>query len=118
MLIENVDYFVRVVQFPNAANKGIVCQNADGTFDIYLNSLYPDLKEGYDHEVRHLMNDHFTSFKSIECVEGEADGKIPNVFIGRPKGHIPLFNSLEDFKNYIVPFYIQENPELAKILEH
>lgn len=118
MLIENVDYFVRIVQFPNAANKGIVCPNDDGTFDIYLNSLYPDLKEGYDHEVRHLLLDHFGSYKSIEAIEREADGKIPNLFVGNPEGHIPLFNSLEAFKNYIVPFYIQENPELARVLEH
>ena len=79
MLIENVDYFVRIVQFPNAANKGIVCPNDDGTFDIYLNSLYPDLKEGYDHEVRHLLLDHFGSYKSIEAIEREAPEKMEGI---------------------------------------
>ena len=110
MLIENVDYFVRIVQFPTAANKAAVYLNDDGTYDIYLNSLYPDLKEGYEHEVRHLLLDHFTSLKSIETVEGEADGKIPNLFIDNSKKSLPLFNSLEALKTYIVPYYIQEIP--------
>lgn len=117
MLIENVDYFVRVVQFPNAANRAAVYTNVDGTFDIYLNSRYPDLLEGYEHEVRHLLLDHFEKNKPVAVLEKEADGAIPNLFIGNVPGHIPCFSSLEAFKNYIIPFYIQENPALKTVLK-
>lgn len=46
MMIENVNYFVRVVQFPNGANRGAVYLNEDETFEIYLNSMYTDLTKG------------------------------------------------------------------------
>lgn len=117
MLIENVDYFVRVVQFPNAANRGAVYVNDDGTFDIYLNSRYPDMVKGYEHEVRHLLLEHFEKNKPVAVIEKEADGAIPNLFVGNAPGHIPCFNSLEAFRNYIIPFYIQENPALEKVLK-
>lgn len=117
MLIENVDYFVRVVEFPNAANRAAVYTNDDGTYDIYLNSRYPDLIEGYEHEVRHLLLDHFDTSKPISRVEKEADGAIPDLFTGRPAGHIPLFKSLEAFKDYVIPFYIQEDPNLKTVLK-
>ena len=116
MLIEGIDYFVRVVQFPNAANKGAVYLNDDGTYDIYLNSRFTDLTQGYEHEVRHLLLNHFGQEKPIKHIEKEADGAIPNVFVGNAPGHIPCFKSLEAFRDYIIPFYIQENPELKKIL--
>lgn len=44
------------------------------------------------------------------------DGAIPNVFIGNAPGHIPCFKSLDAFRDYVIPFYIQENPALGKVL--
>lgn len=101
MLIENVDYFVRVLPFPNGANLGAVFPNADGTFDVYLNSRYTDLTKGYDHEVNHLLHDHFAETgKTIAQLEAEADG----IFIPAPDTKtIPLFNSLEAFRDFMLP---------------
>ena len=116
MLIEGIDYFVRIVQFPNAANKGAVYLNDDGTYDIYLNSRFTDLTEGYEHEVRHLLLNHFGQEKPIKHIEKEANNAIHNIFIRNKHKHITYFKSLEAFRDYIIPFYIQENPELKKIL--
>lgn len=117
MLIENVDYFVRVVQFPNGANKGIVCANDDGTFDVYLNSRYTDLMDGYDHEVNHLLLNHFESLKPLKAIEAEADGKlVPQPIATTPDvQNIPCFASLEQFREYLVKTY--RPPFQEEILE-
>ena len=55
-------YFVRYIEFPMAV-RGVTVPNDDGTFDIYINDLLCDCKkeECLEHEVRHIMQDHFYS---------------------------------------------------------
>lgn len=97
-MIENVDYFVRVVQFPNGANRGAVYMNEDGTYDVYLNSMYTDLTKGYEHEVRHLFLDHFhAEEKPIKQIEAEADGKPKKKSAEDGTKTITLYSSLEAF---------------------
>lgn len=80
-MIEGIDYFVRYVQFPNRANDGCVIVNDDGTFDIYLNTLYDmeHLKEKLQHELRHLENEHFYIDAPIALIEKQADGDLSAV---------------------------------------
>lgn len=58
-LIENVDYFVRVVHFPNRSTPAQVWVNDDGTFDIYVDDLAADIDAAVAHELTHIRNDHF-----------------------------------------------------------
>ena len=37
---EGVDYWVRRCQFPNFASESVVVSHGDGTFTIYLNTLF------------------------------------------------------------------------------
>ena len=55
------DYFVRRVAFPNMSAKACVLPNDDGSFDIYLNTLWPEAvqQDALEHELRHINKDHF-----------------------------------------------------------
>lgn len=70
-MIENVDYFVRVIPLPCGVN-GLVSPNADGTFNVYLN-MYADREHqiaACEHEIAHIKNDDFYSGMDIRAVEG------------------------------------------------
>lgn len=76
-LLEDVDYFLRFVRFPNRANAGAVIPNDDGTYDIYINTRYwPDeewVRAVLMHEIRHIILGHFDVLdKAIEEIEAEA----------------------------------------------
>ena len=60
-LIEGIDFFVYCIKFPNMANKGMVTPNSDGTFSVYVNTLYPQEQypEIVEHELDHIINDDF-----------------------------------------------------------
>lgn len=112
-----IDYNVYQIKFPNRANKAMVFPNDDGTFDIYLNTLYPDddLKEALRHELRHLESDHFyKEILNITEIEAEADGKpvapIPVVTVSNSKT-IPCFGSLGQFRKYLIETYRPPNCE-------
>lgn len=111
------DYFVYMVELPYRV-EGITVPNNDGTYSVYINSARSEgtQRAALAHELEHIENDHLYSNKPIKMVEKEADGAIPNLFVGNDPGHVPCFASLEAFKNYIIPFYIQENPALEKVL--
>ena len=68
------EYYVRLVELPPTVN-GTVVPNPDGTFEIYLNSLLPPARqqECLDHEIRHILRDHFYSEQSVAACEAEAD---------------------------------------------
>ena len=77
MLIEGVDYFLRFVRFPNRANRGAVFPNDDGTYDVYINTLYhPDrewVRRVLRHEIMHIICGHFEVLdQPIEEIEREA----------------------------------------------
>lgn len=78
MLIENADYFIRMVPFPVGIG-GAVTPNDDGTFSIYINQNedYVHNREALDHEVEHILQDHFYADKPIEVIEAEASGTAP-----------------------------------------
>lgn len=95
------DYYIRRLDFPNRSVKAATFPNDDGTFDIYLNTLYPEseLRPALEHELRHIELGHFYSDKSILQKEREADG-LPPEADGLPSEEdtprtIPLFSSPE-----------------------
>ena len=75
-LIENVDYFVRVVHFPNRSTPAQVWVNDDGTFDIYVDDLAADIDAAVAHELTHIRNDHFyDDIRPVANLEEEANAK-------------------------------------------
>ena len=105
--IEGVDYWVRLVEFPNMASPSVAVSNGDGTFTIYVNSRFSPEKRaaGLRHELEHLEGQHFYR-DDVELgeLEAAADGKIT---LGAPApgggrgDRIPLYRDcdafLEDF---------------------
>ena len=70
-LVENQDYFVRVVPFPVNSVGGMVMPNPDGSFSIYINSNLSQerQKEALDHELDHIRNNDFYNGMPIQEVE-------------------------------------------------
>lgn len=70
-LIENADYFVRVVPLPWPIY-AMTASNPDGTFSVYLNSrnTYGQTRKAIDHEYEHMKKDDFHSDLPIELIEG------------------------------------------------
>ena len=74
---EGVDYWVRRCQFPNFASESVVVSHGDGTFTIYLNTLFSLERqaERLKHEIKHLTEEHFfREDLSINQIERQADG--------------------------------------------
>ena len=73
-LIENRDYTVRRVPFPNRANAAAVVDNADGTYTVFLNTRFEEaeLEAALTHELRHLELDDFSSALPIAEIEARA----------------------------------------------
>ena len=75
--IEGMDYWVRYVQFPNMASESVAASHGDGTFTIYINTLFPPERqeERLRHELRHLEQEHFyRDGLTIRQLERQADG--------------------------------------------
>lgn len=72
MIIENADYFIRVIPMPPRLN-GLVSPNDDGTFNMYLSAgkFKPEIIDDYIHEYEHIDNDDFNNGKPIEEIERE-----------------------------------------------
>lgn len=72
MLIENVDYFVRLIDLPPSIG-GFVRPNNDGTFSVYLNSRLPWETNivSCDHEKRHIEHNDF--YRQIPLAQKEAE---------------------------------------------
>ena len=95
-LVENADYFVRYLRFPNRANPSMVFVNDDGTFDIYLNTRFDKefLREKLEHELRHLRDEHFFVDLPIQTIERQADGEsVLAPVLNPPPGMIAQFRS-------------------------
>lgn len=127
---EGIDYWVRYVKFPNMASESVVASHGDGTFTIYINTLFSEerQKDRLMHELNHLEKEHFYRDElTIEQVERQADGivakepadqkqvkmRIPNVFTEHPPNTIPLFNGLDIMMNYIKAFSKQNKRDQA-----
>ena len=75
--IEGMDYWVRYLPFPNMASESVAASHGDGTFTIYINTLFPEERqqERLRHELRHLTEEHFyRDDLSIRQIEHQADG--------------------------------------------
>lgn len=72
MPIEDADYFVRLVPFPNRGADALVVSNGDGTYSVYLDArLDRDHQiDGYSHELDHMIRDDLhRNDASIEEIE-------------------------------------------------
>lgn len=72
-LLENEDYFVRLVPFPFGVSgvNGMVTTNDDGTYSIYINANASKEEQyvAYLHELRHIQNNDFYNGKPIAEIE-------------------------------------------------
>ena len=91
-----IDCNIRRLAFPNRSVKAVTFPNDDGTFDIYLNTLFPEgeLRSALEHELRHIRLGHFYSEAPIAQKEREADG-LPPADPSDSIRTIPLFPSPE-----------------------
>ena len=74
-MIEGVDYFIRVVDFPNWASRMCTVENEDGTYSVYLNGRYTheQLLRRFPHEIAHMCGNHFQDARGVAELEAEAD---------------------------------------------
>lgn len=90
------EYFVRCVKLPPRI-EGATVPNDDGTFDIYINSVFNEKKrsEILAHELRHIEGGHFyNDVLPVREIERLADDAA--------RRRIPLFNSLQDLYRFYV----------------
>ncbi len=125
MYYEGIDYWVRFVEFPNMASESVVASHGDGTFTIYINTLFCEerQRDRLSHELRHLEENHFYRDElTIAQIERQADGipepaaeppRLPNVFQEKPPDTIPFFASLEAFGRYMFAMREQYRREKA-----
>lgn len=73
-MLENVDYFIRLVDFPVCSCGGALLLNEDGTYTILLNSrLSRDQNsDSLRHELNHINHDDFHRDAPVEQMEEEA----------------------------------------------
>ena len=98
------EFYIRRLAFPNRSVKAATFPNDDGTFDIYLNTLYPEdvQEQALRHELEHIRLDHFYSDKPIAEKEAEADGLTPPD--ADKTQTIPLFRSPDEFARWVCSF--------------
>ncbi len=101
------EYYIRRLDFPNRSVKAATFPNDDGSFDIYLNTLYPESTQeaALRHELEHIRLGHFYSDKPIREKEAEADGLLPEDGLLPARGDrvhtIPLFTSPEELVRWL-----------------
>lgn len=73
-MIENVDYFVKLVDFPVCTCGGIIMLNDDGTYTILINSRLSHAQnlDSLRHELNHIKNGDFYRDDPIGQIEKEA----------------------------------------------
>ena len=114
---EGIDYWVRRVEFPNMASESTVVSHGDGTFTIYINSLFSEerQRDRLAHEIKHLTDEHFYRYDlSITAIERQADGakEKADIDIRVLPGGPPIFSV---FRNSDLPegasfgFYVPDN---------
>ena len=99
------DHYVRVVALPPTV-RGVTVPNEDGTFSVYINSLFDDEAQrgALEHELEHLARDHFYSDAPVAAQEAEASGRAPEQAGSPPPPRermIPLYASLKDLEEYL-----------------
>lgn len=73
-MIENVDYFIKLVDFPVCTCGGIIMLNDDGTYTILINSRLSHAQnlDSLRHELNHIKNGDFYRDDPIGQIEKEA----------------------------------------------
>ena len=97
--IEGMDYWVRYVQFPNMASESVAASHGDGTFTIFINTLFPEAKQQarLRHELRHFCQEHFyRDDLTITQIERAADEQNPGGESRVLPGPAPAFVALRD----------------------
>ena len=71
------DLFVRFLPFPNRAARAVVMPNGEGSYDIVVNTLYPEevQRRALEHELKHLRLAHLEGGESVSLQEAEARGE-------------------------------------------
>ena len=97
-----IDYYVRELALPLAV-EGVTIPNPDGSFDIYINSLLsaPRREEVLEHELNHILHDHFYIDMPVSVMERQADGEMLNVALHPPAGLITAFHSEDALLNWL-----------------
>lgn len=111
---EGIDYWVRYVDFPNMASESVVASHGDGTFTIYINTLF-SLERQLDrleHELRHLEKEHFYRDElTIAQVEHQADGadisSVSRLLPGEQRLSVFRSNALPEHVSFA--FYVPDN---------
>lgn len=72
-MINNVDYQVRLIQFPNTKVKESVVENEDGSYTIFIESSLSreEQRKSFQHAMKHIMGDDFAKY-DIDSIEFEA----------------------------------------------
>jgi len=99
-LAEGRDYTVIRARFPNKANAAAVVDNRNGTFTVFLNTLFSaeDQQKALAHELRHIASGDFSSVLPIPELEARADGLLPPV----PGDPVPFFPSESALADWII----------------
>lgn len=108
----------------------MVVSNGDGTFNIYINTLFCPEKqrESLKHEIDHLTEEHFfrddLSIGQIErsackmCRTKQTSKRhIQDVLFFHPPGKIALFSSLESLGDY-AKAYAKQRKEDRDVQQH
>ena len=74
MILENADYFVKLVDFTVCSCGGVILLNEDGTYTILLNSRlsHEQNADSLIHELNHIKNGDFYRSANITQIEAEA----------------------------------------------
>lgn len=61
-MINNVDYQVQLIQFPNKKVKESVVKNEDDSYTIFIESSLTreQQQESFEHAIRHILGNDFT----------------------------------------------------------
>lgn len=97
-----VDYYLRLVELPVRV-EGVTLPNADGSFNIYINSLLSEEKRRHvlEHELRHIEKDHFYLEMSVRQMERQAGGENVNLALHPPAGMLAHFSCEDDLAFYV-----------------
>ena len=73
----NPEPVVRFLPFPNRAARAAVMPNDEGSYDILVNTLYPEEAQrlALEHELEHLRREHLSRGDSVVLLEAEARGE-------------------------------------------